>query len=59
MPLRRSDDHGMQIYGIDGKLIATRRVLPGTGEVTLCVDALPKGVYVYRLNSQSGKFIVR
>lgn len=49
----------MQIYGIDGKLIATRRVLPGTGEVTLCVDALPKGVYVYRLNSQSGKFIVR
>lgn len=49
----------MQIYGIDGKLIATRRVLPGTGEVTLRVDALPKGVYVYRLNSQSGKFIVR
>lgn len=49
----------MQVYGIDGKLIATRRVQPGCGEVSLRVDALPKGVYVYRLNGQSGKFIVR
>lgn len=49
----------MQVYGIDGKLIATRRVQPGCGEVTLRVDALPKGVYIYRLNSQSGKFIVK
>lgn len=49
----------MQVYSIDGKLIATRRVQPGAGEVTLRVDALPQGVYIYRLNSQSGKFIVR
>ena len=49
----------MQVYSIDGKLVATRRVQPGTGEVTLRVDALPQGVYIYRLNSQNGKFIVR
>lgn len=49
----------MQVFGIDGKLVATRRVQPGTGEVSVRVDALPKGVYIYRLNSQSGKFIVR
>lgn len=49
----------MQVFGIDGKLVATRRVQPGCGEVSLRVDALPKGVYIYRLNSQSGKFIVR
>ncbi len=49
----------MQVYGIDGRLVSTTHVQPGTGEVTLRVDALPKGVYIYRLNSQSGKFIVR
>lgn len=49
----------MQVYSIDGKLVATRRVQPGSGAVTLRVDALPNGVYIYRLNGQSGKFIVR
>lgn len=49
----------MMVYSIDGKLVATRRVQPGSGEVSLRVDALPKGVYIYRLNSQSGKFIVK
>lgn len=49
----------MQVFSIDGKLVATRRLQPGTGEVTLRVDALPKGVYIYRLNGKSSKFIVR
>lgn len=49
----------LQVFGIDGKLVATRRVQPGCGEVTLRVDALPKGIYIYRMNGQSGKFIVR
>lgn len=49
----------MLVYGIDGRLVSTTHVQPGTGEVTLRVDALPHGVYIYRLNTQSGKFIVR
>jgi hypothetical protein len=49
----------LQVYSIDGKLVATRRMQPGSGVMTLRVDALPKGVYVYRMNGQSGKFIVQ
>lgn len=49
----------MQVYGIDGRLVATRRVQPGCGTVTLRVDALPKGIYVYRMNGKSEKFIVQ
>ena len=59
LPYTTSTVADMEVYGIDGKLIATERVQPGSGVVTLKVDALPKGIYIYRMNSQSGKFIVR
>ena len=59
LPYSTETASDMQVYGIDGRLVSTTHVQPGTGEVTLRVDALPKGVYIYRLNSQSGKFIVR
>lgn len=47
------------IYGIDGRPVETYRVQPGSGKVEVRVDAMPAGVYVYRLNSQIGKFIVQ
>lgn len=59
LPYTTENAADMQVFSVDGKLVATRRVQPGTGEVTLRVDALPKGVYVYRMNGKSGKFIVR
>ena len=49
----------MQIFGIDGKLVATRRLQAGSGRVELSVAGMPAGIYVYRLGGQSGKFIVR
>ncbi len=49
----------LMVYSIDGKMVESVRVQPGDGEVVVRVDALPKGVYIYRLNSQSGKFVVQ
>ena len=47
------------IYGIDGKKVASCHVQAGNGEVMVDVKGLPSGLYIYRLNSQSGKFIVQ
>lgn len=49
----------LQVFSIDGKMVATKRVQAGSGNMTLRVDALPKGVYIYRLNGVSAKFIVK
>ena len=49
----------LQIYGISGRLIESRRLQAGDGEVTLRVDALPAGIYIYRMGDAYGKFIVR
>lgn len=49
----------LYIYNIEGRLVATYRVQPGEGELTVRVDAMPAGVYIYRMNSQTGKFMVK
>ena len=59
LPYTTTSAADLTVYSIDGKQVATRRLQPGKGEVTLCVDALEAGVYVYRLGGKSGKFIVR
>lgn len=47
------------IYGIDGRLVETRRLEAGNGKAVLRVDHLPAGIYLYRLNGATGKFIVK
>ncbi len=59
LPYSTNEVADMQVFSIDGKLISSQRVQPGNGEISLRVDALPKGVYIYRMNSKSGKFIVQ
>lgn len=49
----------MQVFSLDGKMVATRRIQPGSGEVTLNVANMPAGIYIYRLGGSAGKFIVR
>lgn len=49
----------MNVYSIDGKLVSSQRVQPGCGEVEVRVANFPAGVYIYRLNGQSGRFVVR
>ena len=47
------------IYNIEGKVVATYPVNAGTGELTVNVDGMPSGMYVYRMNSVSGRFMVK
>ncbi len=49
----------MQVFSIDGRLVATRGVGPGSGSVVIDVTAMPVGIYIYRLGGRSGKFIKR
>lgn len=59
IPYVTSQASDLLVYSIDGRLVESHRVNPGSGEYELRVDALPKGIYIYRMNSQSGKFIVQ
>ena len=58
LPYSISSAAEMQILSVDGRLVATRRLLPGNGQVTLDVSGMPAGIYVYRVGGQSGKFVV-
>ena len=59
MPYSTSAAAEMQIFSIDGKMVGTRRLQPGVGEVELNVSAMPAGIYIYRVGGRTGKFVVR
>ena len=59
LPYAVTHESEMQVFAIDGKMVATRRLMPGNGQVTLDVRSMPAGIYIYRVGGQSGKFIVR
>jgi len=48
----------MVIYGIDGNVVATRRLQAGEGSVVMNVSDMPAGIYIYRVGGKSGKFVV-
>lgn len=49
----------LTIYNALGQPVETRRVQAGNGEVSVRVDAMPKGIYIYRMGDAYGKFVVR
>ena len=49
----------LQVYSVSGHLVISRRLQAGNDEITLNVDALPSGIYIYRVGDAHGKFIVR
>ena len=49
----------MFIYSMDGRLVEQRHLEAGEDEVEVRVDRMPAGIYVYRVNGVSGKFIVQ
>lgn len=59
LPYSTREAAELHVYSVSGRLIESHRVQAGDGEVTLCVDALPAGVYIYRMGDAYGKFIVR
>lgn len=48
----------LQVFSINGTLVSSQHVQAGEGQVTLRVDALPAGIYVYRMGSAYGKLVV-
>ena len=59
VPYNTNMSADMLIYSVDGKVVARRRVQPGNGEVEVNVDAMPSGIYIYRLGDAYGKFVVK
>ena len=59
LPYRASADAELKVYNVAGHVVAQQRVAAANGSVTLNVDALPAGVYIYRIGTAHGKFIVR
>ena len=49
----------LTVYGMDGRVVESRQVQAGSGEAVIRVNNLPAGIYIYRINSQTGKFVVR
>lgn len=58
LPYSAPNATSIVIYNIEGKAVATYPVHAGMGEVTVNVESFPAGVYIYRMNSQSGRFMV-
>ena len=59
LPYSTREAAELQVYSISGRLVESRRVQAGDGEVTLRVDELPSGIYIYRMGNAHGKFVVR
>lgn len=59
IPYHTSNVAELTIYNALGQPVETRRVQAGNGELTVRVDAMPKGIYIYRMGDAYGKFIVR
>lgn len=49
----------LQIYNVEGKLVRSITVYANEYSVDVNVTDLPKGMYLYRLNGQSNKFLVQ
>lgn len=59
VPYSTTMNADMMIYSVDGKVVARRRVQPGSGEVEVNVSSMPSGIYIYRLGDAYGKFVVK
>lgn len=59
LPYESNRSGEVKVYGIDGRLVSSVRVPAGNGVVNVNVAQMPAGVYIYRLNNASGKFIVK
>lgn len=59
LPYTSQDNGVMQVFSVDGRLMESRKVFAGSNEVVLNVASYPQGLYVYRLNGATSKFVVK
>jgi hypothetical protein len=56
--LKSGEQTDMQIYDVNGKLVATKRIDAAFDKIVLNVSGYEKGIYVYTYNGKSAKFVV-
>lgn len=59
IPYAVEDDATLTVMSVDGKAVLTRRLNAGKGEAVIDVRNMPAGIYVYRVNGLTGKFLVQ
>ena len=59
LPYSLPADGDMVIYGVDGREVDRIRLHAGNGIVEVRVSEMPSGIYLYRLNGATGKFVVQ
>ncbi|MBR1644231.1 MAG: thiol protease/hemagglutinin PrtT [Bacteroidales bacterium] len=61
IPYRLHNDGSatLQIYTIDGRLVESRPLVEPQGAVRISLDGYNKGIYIYRLNGSTRKFVVQ
>lgn len=59
VPYSTSNATTLTLYNALGQPVLTRNVQAGSGELTIRVDNMPKGVYIYRMGDAYGKLIVK
>jgi len=56
--LNSGEQTDMQIFDVNGKLVATKRIDSAFDKIVLNVSGYEKGMYVYKYNNKSAKFVV-
>jgi hypothetical protein len=56
--LNSGEQTDMQIFDVNGKLVATKRIDAAFDKIVLNVSGYEKGMYVYTYNGKSAKFVV-
>ncbi len=59
LPYSITSDAEMVLYSMDGRVVDNIRLHAGEGYVDVRVSDFPKGMYVYRVNGATGRFVVQ
>ena len=59
IPYHSIQNGELTVYSVDGRQVESQRVSAGDGKVTLDVNKMPAGIYIYRLGNSYGKFVVK
>lgn len=59
LPYSTTTTDVLTVYSVDGRPVISQNVQAGDGVVTINIDKMPAGIYIYRLGGASGKFIVQ
>jgi hypothetical protein len=56
-PLKSGEKETLEVFDINGKKVLQKNVSGGSKEIDLDVTNLTRGVYIYRINGKTNKFI--